>query len=293
MTQTTEQPFNLTTQDRFNQLPETREQWQRKNRYYYDDQRLYMKFLVPEGLRVLEIGCGLGDLLASLKPSRGLGIDLNDAMVKEAARRHPSLEFVVADAGTLDLDETFDVIILVDVVGSLLDVETALRRLRRCCAPHTRLIISYYNFLWEPILKLAERLGLKMPQQQQNWLTSDDLANLLHLANYQVVKTERRLLLPKWIPLISAIANRLLAFLPGFRSACLCHYVVARPPAAEIGHERSVTVVIPCRNEQGNIEAAIRRLPAFGSSLEVLFVEGNSTDGTREEIERVIRAYPG
>lgn len=293
MTQTTEQPFNLTTQDRFNQLPETREQWQRKNRYYYDDQRLYMKFLVPEGLRVLEIGCGLGDLLASLKPSRGLGIDLNDAMVKEAARRHPSLEFVVADAGTLDLDETFDVIILVDVVGSLLDVETALRRLRRCCAPHTRLIISYYNFLWEPILKLAERLGLKMPQQHQSWLTSDDLANLLHLANYQVVKTERRLLLPKWIPLISAIANRLLAFLPGFRSACLCHYVVARPPAAEIGHERSVTVVIPCRNEQGNIEAAIRRLPAFGSSLEVLFVEGNSTDGTREEIERVIRAYPG
>jgi glycosyltransferase involved in cell wall biosynthesis len=142
------------------------------------------------------------------------------------------------------------------------------------------------------VLRLAEGLGLKMPQQHQNWLAPDDLANLLHLTGYEVVKTERRLLLPAWIPLISAVANRLLAFLPGFRSACLCHYVVARPPAADAGRERSVSIVIPCRNERGNIEAAVTRMPAFGASREILFVEGNSTDGTREEIERVIRAYP-
>jgi hypothetical protein len=171
-------------------------------------------------------------------------------------------------------------------------VETALRRLRRCCTPKTRLIISYYNFLWEPILRFAELVGLKMPQEHQNWLTLEDLANVLHLADYEVVKTERRLLLPKWIPILSAVANRLLAFLPGFRTACLCHYVVARPLEAGRGHEYSVSIVIPCRNERGNIESAVRRIPVFGRRQEIIFVEGHSTDGTAEEIARVIRQYP-
>jgi len=278
--------------DRFDRLAGEREAWQRRNRYYYDDQRRYVRFLVPEGLRVLEVGCGLGDLLASLKPARGLGLDLSEAMVKEASRRHPSLEFRVADVETLELDETFDVIILADLVGHLLDVETALRRLRQCCTSRTRIIVSSSSHLWEPVFSLAERLRLKMPQQLQNWLTPGDLANLLHLADFQIVKTERRILLPKWIPLLSALANRLLAFLPGFRLACLSQYVVARPLGLDRVRERSVSVVIPCRNERGNIEAAVRRLPVFGSSQEIIFVEGHSTDGTAQEIERVRLAYP-
>ncbi len=314
--------------ERFDALARDRERWQRRNRYYYDDQRRYFRFLVPEGLRVLEIGCGLGDLLASVKPARGLGLDLSPEMVARAAVRHPELEFRVADVETLELDEPFDVIILADVVGHLLDVETAFRRLRRCCTPKTRLVISYYNFLWEPVLKLGEALGLKMPQQHQNWLALEDVSNLLHLADYEVVKTERRLLLPVAIPLLSTAANQVLAFLPGFRSACLCHYLVARPvfpgarrpltpvppspsplPSRERGRvegerersdgtvsdlasEYSVSIVIPCRNERGTIEPAIRRLPQFGARQEIIFVDGHSTDGTQEEIRRVMQAFP-
>jgi 2-polyprenyl-3-methyl-5-hydroxy-6-metoxy-1,4-benzoquinol methylase len=334
--------------ERFDRLAVEREVWQKRNRYYYDDQQRFFRFLVPEGLRVLEVGCGLGDLLASLRPVRGLGLDLSEAMVKEASRRHPSLEFRVADVETLELEGTFDVIILADVVGHLLDAEAALKRLRRCCTPGTRLIISYYNFLWEPVLRLAERIGLKMPQQHQNWLALEDLANVLHLADYEVVKTELRLLLPKWVPIVSAVANRFLAFLPGFRSACLCQYLVARPvgmkrpphlhlspsraregkedfvaslpqeeregrggraavssttASSSLEGERegrggdpvpeySVSIIIPCRNERGNIEAAVRRLPAFGSRQEIIFVEGHSSDGTAAEIERVRLAHP-
>ncbi len=96
--------------------------------------------------------------------------------------------------------ETFDVILLLDVIGHLLDVESTLKKLRRFCEPHTRVIVVYYNFLWEPLLRLAERLGLKMPQQQQNWLSPADIRNLLRLADYEVVKVENRFLLPKKIP---------------------------------------------------------------------------------------------
>ena len=278
--------------ERFDRLAADREYWQGKGSYYYQDQQRYMRFLIPEGLRVLEIGCGLGDLLAAVKPSRGLGVDLSDMMVKEASRRHPSLEFRVADCESLDLDETFDVIILADVMGHLLDIETALRRLRACCTPKTRIVIAYYNFLWEPLLRLTEWLRLKMPQQQQNWLSPSDIHNLLRLADYEVVKTERRLLLPKGIPVISAVLNRFLAFLPGLSRLCLCHYIVARMRGPRSVTEYSTTILVPCRNERGNIEPAIQRIPKFGSHQEILFVDGHSTDGTPQEIQRVIAAYP-
>lgn len=276
----------------FDRLATTREYWQRKASYYYRDQHKYFRFLIPAGLRVLEIGCGLGDLLAALSPSRGLGLDLSEAMVREASRRHPSLKFKVADAETLDLDEAFDVVILSDVIGHLLDVESVLRKLRPCCTPQTRVVISYYNYLWEPVLRLAEKVGLKMPQQKQNWLSPSDIHNLLRLADYEVVKTERRLLFPKGIPLLSTVLNQFLAFLPGLNRLCLCHYIVARMREARPAKEFSTSIVIPCRNERGNIEAAIQRTPPFGRCQEIIFVDGHSTDGTPAEIHRMIEKYP-
>jgi SAM-dependent methyltransferase len=276
----------------FDRMAGQRAQWIRKAADYYRDQERYVKFLVPEGLRVLEIGSGLGDLLASLKPSRGVGVDISAHMVAEAARRHPSLEFRVGDAETLDLDETFDVIVVADVLGYMVDIEAAFRRLQRCCTPGTRIVIAYYNYLWEPILRLAERAGLRMPQPEQSWLSSDDIANLLHLADFEVVKRERRLLLPMRIPLVSGLINRVLAYVPGINKLCLSQYLVARPRAQEAGRAYSTTIVIPCRNERGNVEPALARLPQFGGHQEVIFVDGHSTDGTPEEIRRVMAAYP-
>ena len=278
--------------DRFDRLASERESWQRRASYYYGDQRRYLRFLIPEGLRVLEIGCGLGDQLAALKPRRGLGIDLSEAMVKEATRRHPELEFLVGDGEALALDETFDVILLADLVGHVLDVEAMLKQFRRCCTPTTRIVVAYYNFLWEPFLRLLEQVGLKMPQEEQNWLSPADIRNLLRLADFEVVKAERRLLMPLGIPILSSIVNRLLAYLPGLTHLCLCHYMVARMRTAATHEPQTVTVVIPCRNEKGNIEAAVARLPSFGRHQEVIFVDGHSTDGTPDEIQRVIAQYP-
>jgi len=278
---------------RFDALAAKRQYWKDRNRYYYDEQEKYFRFLVPEGLSILELGCGTGDLLNMLKPKRGVGIDFSPEMLDIAKKQYPDLEFRQADIEQIDAwGETFDILILADVVGHLMDIEKTLRRLQIFCRADTRIIISYYNFLWEPILKMGEISGLKMPQQHQNWLSSEDICNLLSLARFQVVKSESRLLFPKRIPWLSSFINRHLASLPGLRSLCLCQYIVARPIKQKEKKEFTTTILIPCKNEKGNIEPAVKRIPAFGRHQEIIFVYGHSTDNTQEEIHKVIKAYP-
>jgi ubiquinone/menaquinone biosynthesis C-methylase UbiE len=277
----------------FDLLAEKRQHWRNRNRYYYDNQEKYFRFLVPEGLSILELGCGTGDLLYALRPKRGVGIDFSSEMVRIAKERYPNLEFRMADMEKIEgWEETFDVLIMSDVVGHLMDIEETFRQLHIFCRPDTRIIISYYNFLWEPVLKMGEMLGLKMPQHYQNWLSSNDICNLLSLAHFQVIKLEFRLLVPKRIPWLSNFINRYFASLPGLRRLCLCQYIVARPIRQKEKREFSTTILVPCKNEKGNIEAAVKRIPSFGRHQEIIFVDGHSTDGTQKEVNRIIKAYP-
>ena len=283
----------IESRKRFDQLAERRLHWKERNRYYYDDQERFFRFLVSEGVSVLELGCGTGDLLDAVKPKRGVGIDFSPEMLKIAKGRYPQLEFREADIEQLEpWGETFDVLIMSDVIGYLQDIEETFRRLRAFCHHGTRIIIFYYNFLWEPVLKIGELFGLKMPQHNPNWLSSEDIGNLLSLAHYQVVKSESRLLVPKRIPWVSDFVNRYVGSLPGIRLLSLCRYIVARPTDLVGRKGFSTSILIPCRNEKGNVEAAVKRIPEFGGAQEIIFVEGGSTDGTQEEIERVIKAYP-
>jgi SAM-dependent methyltransferase len=273
-----------------------RSDWIARNAYYYEEDHRYLRFLVPTGLRVLELGCGIGHTLAALAPSRGVGVDFSPAMIEQARERHPELEFLVGDIedpATIDrLEGPFDVILIGDTIGELEDCQATLARLRRLATRDTRIVIAYHSNFWEPILDTAEWLGQKMPQERQNWLSSGDIMALLDLAGFEVVKREWRQLLPKRVLGLGPLVNRYLGTLPLVNRLCLRHYVVARPqPTASLG-ALSATVLIPCKNERGNIEPAIQRLPRFCDDLEILFVEGGSRDGTREEIERVIAAYP-
>jgi len=277
---------------RFDELATKRRYWKERNAYYYFDQEKYFQFLISSGRSLLELGCGTGDLLNALKPKRGLGIDFSREMVRIAGKRYPHLEFRVADIESIDgWGETFDVLILSDVVGHLMDIEETFNRLHAFCRPDSRLIVSYYNFFWEPILRMGELLGQKMPQHHQNWLSTDDICNLLSLAHFQVVKTDVRLLIPKRIPFFSEFINKYFASLPILRKLCLCQYIVARPINHKDKEEFSTTILIPCKNERGNIEPAIRRIPNFGKHQEIIFVDGHSTDGTQEEIKQMIRNH--
>jgi len=278
------------------QFAATRRRWIERNSYYYEEDHRYMRFLVPEGSAVLELGCGIGDLVAALKPSRGVGVDFTPTLIEEARRRHPELQFQVGDIEDEDviasLAGPFDYIILSDTVGALEDGEATFASLHRLCHRGTRLIVSYYSHLWDPLLTLGSKIGLRMPQVEQNFLSPLDIQNLMDLADFEVVKREWRQLVPRRCGGLGPLLNRYVGTLPIIRALCLRHYLVARSTVKRAPAVTSATIVIPCRNERGNIEAAVSRLPAFCADTEILFVEGHSRDGTLDEIHRVVAAHP-
>jgi ubiquinone/menaquinone biosynthesis C-methylase UbiE len=273
-----------------------RDHWVERNAFYYDEDLRYLRFLVAPGQRILDLGCGTGRLLAALEPSRGVGIDFSAAMVEQARRKHPDLEFHVGDVedpGVLEqLDGPFDVILLSDTVGSLEDCQSTLRQLHRLCTPETRVVIAYFSDLWRPVLRVAQLLGQQMPQVEQNWLSTKELAGLLALADFEVVRRDSRQILPKHAAGAGGVVNRFIGTLPGVRVLALRTYVVARPAVEERERPPSATVVVPCRNEAGNIAPAVERIPRFCDDLEILFVEGHSDDDTVGEIEQVIEKHP-
>jgi ubiquinone/menaquinone biosynthesis C-methylase UbiE len=266
------------------------DEWKRRNSYYHKSVIDLVEFLVPERQSVLEVGCGTGDLLAALKPSRGVGIDSSDNMLQIARTKYSELEWLKGEAENLTIDEQFDYLVLSDLIGYVRDVQRVFQQLGRLCKARTRVIVTQYNYLWEPVLRVAQALKLKAPVPVQNWLSSDDIENLLYLAGFEVIKKGSKLLFPKYVPLFSNFVNKYIANLPLVRHLGVLQYYVARPIPKE-PKEYSVSVVIPCRNEKGNIEDAMLRLPQFGSSLEIIYIEGNSTDGTLDEVRRVAQAY--
>lgn len=270
--------------------------WIARNAYYYRKDWEYLRFLIPEGSKVLDLGCGTGDLLAFLKPSVGIGVDISQRMIESARARHPGLDFRVGDAEDASflrsLPGPFDYIILSDTIGMLDDIESALGELHGLCTRETRLIISYYAQLWEPILRVGEMLGLRMPQPPTNLISDNDFQNLLDLSDFELIKEDRRQIVPRRLLGVGAFVNSYIAPLPVIRGLSLRTYFVARSKRhCMVPEDLTCTILIPCRNEFGNIEAAVKRLPRFGKHQEVLFIEGNSKDKTYEECLRVKEAY--
>lgn len=240
---------------------------------------------------MLELGSGSGDLLAALRPARGVGVDVSEDMVELARGRHPDLEFVAAAGEDFRRDERFDYVLLSDLVPFAFDLQALLHNVRAMTHDQSRVVIHSYSQLWRPIIRLAELLRLKPRKPIRNWVTPADMRNLLALADFEVISISRRILLPKRVPLLSTLLNGLVANVWPLSHLSLTWWVVARPrPGA--ARDLSVSIVVPCRNEREMIAEIIERTPELGTETELVFVEGGSSDGTAEEIKRQIAAHP-
>jgi SAM-dependent methyltransferase len=269
----------------------------RAGRFYHEQLIRHYRLLVPPGARVLEVGCGQGDLLAALDPAYGVGVDFSAAMIRQASERHPSLRFIHADAHDLELSEPFDVIVLSDLLNDLWDVQAVLERLHAIASPRTRLILNIYSRVWQGPLHLAQRLGWSRPTLPQNWLAVEDAANLLTLTGFEVIKTSREILAPIRIPVVAPLLNRVASKLWPSSSLALTNVMVARqsPRAGDDAPAAAprVSVIVPARNEAGNIDAIFARTPELGGGTELVFVEGHSTDRTAAAIREAIDRHPG
>jgi len=271
----------------FDQIAPTREKFSKINHYYHEDLRDFYTFHIPIGKRVLELGCGKGDLLALLRPSFGVGVDFSIFHIEKARMLHPECHFILGDAEDLPVSGKFDYIIMYDLLESLDDIQNTLTQLQSCCHPGTRIICNFFNYLWEPVLKFGEWAGMKTPNPESNWLSVHDMENLFYLSGFETISRGYRMLFPRKVPLFSYFLNRVLAILPIFRNLCMWQYLVIRPqPAlpADWKNKYSVSIIIPTRDELGNIPGCFERMPKMGKWTELIFVDAESTDGTIEAI---------
>lgn len=278
----------------FDSLAPKRVKDRRRHSYYWNDITRYCNYFSHEENSVLEIGCGTGELIYGIKGKRKIGIDFSEAMIEVAKSQFPETEFRVMAAENLELDETFDLIILSNLVGFVDDVQAVFHQLKKVSHPNTKIIITFYNFLWEPVIKFAELFGIKRKTPDQNWLLQQDIRNLLSLSGFEVYRRMNTMMFPFYIPLLSPFLNRFLVRMPLFRLLALNTYSFAKPvaePEENAGRKYSVSVIIPARNEAGNIEQAVERIPQLGKNCELIFIEGGSTDQTWERIQEVQQKY--
>lgn len=271
-------------------LAQKRIRWIKANPYFYGQLIESLKFIIERESNVLHVRCGIGYLLNALTPRRGVGVDDTALQIEEARKNYPHLTFIKQNPEELELNEIFDYI-LITTIEDIVDIKALLNSIKKCSNSHTRIIIVSYNDLWHPVVRLAERLRLKVPQKLHNWLSREDMKNFLTLSGFEFINTKPIILFQFNVPIVSFLLNKFIARLPFFKRLAFIQIYVARPvfPGDK---DYSVSIVIPCKNEAGNVEDAVKRIPQLGTHTEIIFADDKSTDGTPEKVLDVMKLYP-
>lgn len=254
------------------------------------------KYRISPGSDIVELGCGKGDLLTRLNPAKGLGIDISEKMIASARQRsaNSNIEYSKQDASSPLAGLSFDHIVSDFLLGYLDDIQETLSASLKYASPRSRIHISSLNTIWQPILNLGQKLGWVSKQPPSNWLSSHDIKSLLEISGWEVISSSTEILFPFEIPIISSLFNKYLVRLPVVRHLGSTLMITARPRIA-LGKpwNYSCSVIVPMRNEAGNVTQALDRIPNLGSETEVIFIEGNSKDDTWETIQREVDNYNG
>lgn len=259
------------------------------NNYYHKNLQEYMADLIPSDASVLEFGAREGEMLESLPNKDKLGVDYEDFVENRERGQKPQL---VSYGDIHKISKKYDYILLSDTLAETQDIQKFIKKIKKFCHQDTRIVVVNFNYFWKPMLDLAELLGLHMPNlREPNWLSSGDIDNFFYLENYESIKHSSFSLLPYKVPLVSFVINRFFARLPVLSSLCINNIFVYKPLRKR--REYSVSVIIPARNEAGNMKGVLSRIPKFGKKQEVIFVEGHSDDDTYKTIKSEIKNYKG
>jgi ubiquinone/menaquinone biosynthesis C-methylase UbiE len=197
-----------------------------KNGYYYQSLIRAVREVVPPGKKILDIGTGTGEILNALSPCQGSGVDVSRGMIEKARGKFPRLRFYSGSYETLALGNSFDFILLVDVIEHLQEPEKLFFNLKKFCRPETRIVLTMANPAWEPFLHLLEKLRLKMAEGPHRRISERKLLAYAARENFAVQSAASFVLLPVAIPLLSRFFNEGLAkIFPLRKMALIRRYV--------------------------------------------------------------------
>lgn len=206
---------------------------------------------------------------------------------------HKETRAGVEDLPDLKAPRRSVMILLNGVLNFHLDIEGLLRGLHSKLDRFTRVAVIAYNPYLRFLFSWATWLGIRSGEVPATFLTRTDLANICKLSGFEVVRLRHVGSPFHFLPVLGSLLEPLFKALPLLKHLCLVNVIVLRPVIPELS-QPSLSVVIPARNEKGNLENALRQLSGWDAChLEVVIVEGNSTDGTWEEVERLEREYSG
>ena len=273
--------------------------WRKKNEYYHALVERYLTFSLSKKDSLLVLGCGEGHIFDFTDAVDCVGVDINSSALARAkqhleGKQNVELLEVSEYASLPDWHRVFDVVVLYDILAELADIQAVLDGIRRFVTPRSRVVLNFHSHLWSPVLVVAEQLGLKRLVDKPTWVTTADLLNFSRLSDYEVVVHEQFMLVPKRLLGLGPLINRWLGPLPFLNSLCLENVMTLRPlkPWSDQQAAPVVSVLVPARNEVGNIESVVSRMPSMGARTELIFVEGHSHDATWEEIKRVQASHP-
>ncbi len=265
----------------------------RLNNYYHLEYQHSIRNIIPIDASVLEFSCRGGELLKSLPNKSKVGVEFDDGLVKYANKKLSKVPILLFNKPLkLPAIKRFDYIIFSHTSSDIDDLQGLIKQIKRFCDEDTRVVVSYFNFFWRPLHSLIEKVGLKHPSfKEPNWLTEGDVDNFFYLEDFEKIKSIKKVLIPYKIPLISDLVNRYIAPFPLINYLCFNNYSIYRlKPKIK---DYSVSVVIPARNEAGNMPGVIKKIPNMSRFTEVIFVEGHSKDKTYEAIQEEIEKYNG
>ena len=277
--------------DHYNSIARDYDQYKRRNNYYYSFLKRFISAIIPEDSKVLEIGCATGELLDYVRPKYGLGIDIAENMVSQAKIKSPHLHFICSDIENLSVSEKFEYIIVSNLLDYLPDLWIFFSELKKFTTSDSKIIINTINPLWEGLMRLGSKIGLRTPDCTRNFVTNNDVLNLLYLQDYNIIEKGYRLIIPKNIPFISSFMNAVIAKIPVINNLCFVQYIIAKPKSESI-KKMSCSVVIPCLNEEENIVECVKRVPQMGEFTETIVVDDGSTDKTSEVVQKHFAGLP-
>jgi len=280
-------------QNHFDVIAKDYDHWKNKNKYYYENIKTFINRLVRPGSRVLEVGCATGEVLAATKPKLGVGIDISREMVKLAREKFPEYTFINTSIENFETTEKFDYVIMVDVIDHAYDIMDVFQSIHKISHPQTKIILTTINPWWEPILTLMEKVGAKMPEGPHNFIEAKNIFRVLESLDFSVSYWGYLLLFPKHIPLLSFLANTVGVRVWGLNKFSAVQYMVLQPLSENTTNlNLGCSVVIPCYNEEGSIQEAIRRIPKMGRHTEIVVVNDGSQDQTVLKAKELQKEYP-